>query len=186
MSLLIALYLTLVIALPLALSVVVSYRTLPRTPHCPLCGKETFHIRSRLLNALSCILRNQELQKRWCATCLWEGTIRIPRPLPVNPLPQPVAETASGSRAPTVPGPSGEAISLRDLEIDGLSWRVLLQCWYDTGQWFGRLLFIAPSGRLWIDTVDPIRGSSSGEVMGKALALPDRTLACRLRELISD
>lgn len=186
MSLLIALYLTLVIALPLALSVVVSYRTLPRSPLCPLCGKETMRIRSRWLDTLSRIVRRQELQKRWCTNCLWEGTIRIPRPLPVAPPTRPTPASTNGPRAGSVPGPSGEAISIRDLEIDGRSWRVLLQCWYDSDQWFGRLLFIAPSGRLWIDTVEPIRGTSSREVMSKALALPDRILACRLRELISD
>jgi hypothetical protein len=37
-----------------------------------------------------------------------------------------------------------------------------------------------------VDTVEPMSGSSSREVMGKALALPDRILAYRLRELISD
>jgi hypothetical protein len=84
------------------------------------------------------------------------------------------------------PGQSGEAVSLRDLDIDGLAWRVLLQCWHGTVRWFGRLLFIAPSGRLWVDTVEPMSGISAREVMGQALALPDRTLACRLRELISD
>jgi hypothetical protein len=34
--------------------------------------------------------------------------------------------------------------------------------------------------------MEPFSGASPGEVMGQALALPDRTLACRLRELISD
>jgi hypothetical protein len=84
------------------------------------------------------------------------------------------------------PVPSGEAISLRDLEVDGLPWRVLLQCWHDSDQWFGRLLFIAPSGRLWVDTLKPMNGASPREIMGQATALPDRILTGRLRELISD
>lgn len=188
MPLLIALYLLLVIALPLALSSIVSYRTLPRTTLCPFCSTETLRLRSRWLNGISRLLRHQELQARWCTACLWEGTVRLPRfqrqlPPPHQPAPQRLERRQSIAVGP---GQSGEAVSLRDLEIDGLSWRVLLQCWHGTDRWFGRLLFIAPTGRLWVDTVEPMSGTSSREVMGKALALPDRTLACRLRELISD
>lgn len=188
MSLLIALYLILVIALPLALSSVVSYRTLPRTTTCPLCGTETVRLRSRWLNWISRLLRHQQLQARWCTNCLWEGTVRLPWYRRQLPLPQPPAQSRTERRQSIAVGPghSGEAVSLRDLDIDGLSWRVLLQCWHGTDQWFGRLLFIAPSGRLWVDTVEPMSGTSAREVMGQALALPDRTLACRLRELISD
>lgn len=188
MYLLIALYLMLVIALPLVLSGTVTYRTLPRTTICPLCGTETLRLRSRWLRGVSRLLRRQELQARWCTTCRWEGTIRLPRRRPVRPHrtePAPL-QTTWRSDATVQPIPSGEAISLRDLEIDGLPWRVLLQCWHDADQWFGRLLFIAPTGRLWVDTVRPMNGASPREVMGKATALPDRTLAGRLRELISD
>lgn len=84
------------------------------------------------------------------------------------------------------PGQSGEAVNLRDLEVDGCPWRVLLQCWCDARRWYGRLLFIAPTGRLWVDTVEPFSGSTASDVVGQALALTDRALACRLRELISD
>jgi len=188
-SLLIALYLFLVIALPLALSSLVSYRTLPRSTGCPLCGAETLRIESRWLQMVSYLLRRQELQTRWCTRCLWEGAVRLPRPrqLEGSVPARGTTKRRSASRSIAVgPGRSGEAINLRDIEIDGLSWRVLLQCWHDSDKWFGRLLFIAPTGRLWVDTVDPISGKSSREVMGKALALPERTLACRLRELISD
>lgn len=202
-SLLIALYLLLVIALPLALSGLVSYRTLPRTTNCPLCGTETLRLHARWLGALSHFSRTHELQSRWCTTCLWEGTVRVPRTRPpIHEVHTPLTSALSARppRAGTpraerrertqsiaiAAGQSGEAINLRDLEIDGLSWRVLLQCWHDSDRWFGRLLFIAPTGRLWVDTVEPISGRSSREVMGKALALPERTLAYRLRELISD
>jgi hypothetical protein len=186
--LLIALYLILVIALPLTLSGVVSYRTLPRTTKCPLCGEDTLRLRSRWLNGLSRLLRHQELQSRWCAACLWEGAIRLPRQKHRAPSGQPSAPAHLERRSSIAvgPGQSGEAISLRDIEIDGLSWRVLLQCWHDADRWYGRLLFIAPTGRLWVDTVQPMSGISSREVMGKALALPDPVLAYRLRELISD
>jgi hypothetical protein len=186
--LLIALYLILVIALPLALSSVVSYRTLPRTTNCPLCGSETVRLRSRWLNATSRLLRHQELQARWCTNCLWEGAVRLPahRHQTVPPHQPATPRPERRQSIAVAPGQSGEAVSLRDLEIDGLSWRVLLQCWHGTDRWFGRLLFIAPSGRLWVDTVEPMSGGSAREIMGQALALPDRTLACRLRELISD
>jgi hypothetical protein len=186
--LLIALYLILVIALPLALSSVVSYRTLPRTTTCPFCSTETLRLRSRWLQGISRLLRHQELQARWCTACLWEGTIRVHRRRQSARAGQHPG-TARPERRRSIavgPGQSGEAVSLRDLEIDGRAWRVLLQCWHDTDRWFGRLLFIAPTGRLWVDTVEPMSGSSSREVMGKALALPDRILAYRLRELISD
>lgn len=182
MSLLIALYLLLVIALPLALSAAVSYRTLPETRNCPLCGEETVRIRSRTLHWASRLLRHRELQARWCTGCRWQGVIRLPRfaPHPGLELPRRPRSIA------VAPGRSGEAVSLRDLDVDGSPWRVLLQCWCESQQWYGRLLFIAPTGRLWVDTVEPFSGSSLREVMGKALALPDRTLACRLKELISD
>lgn len=185
-SLLIALYLILVIALPLALSSVVSYRTLPRTTNCPLCGTETMRLRSRWLDLVSRLLRNQQLQSRWCTSCLWEGTVRLPRHPLILPQRPATPRLERRQSIAVGPGQSGEAVSLRDLEIDGLSWRVLLQCWHGPDRWFGRLLFIAPSGRLWVDTVEPMSGASPRDVMGQALALPDRTLACRLRELISD
>lgn len=185
-SVLIALYLLLVIALPLALSAAVSYRTLPKGSTCPLCGSATSRIESRWLNLVSALLRNRVLHSRWCLHCGWDGVTRMPK----EPLEdRPAAEAPRPQRRQSIaiaPGRSGEAVSLRDLEIDGSAWRVLLQCWCDEQRWYGRLLFIAPTGRLWVDTVDPFRGSTPGEVMGQALALPDRTLACRLRELISD
>lgn len=188
LSLLIAIYLTLVIVLPLALSCVVSYRALPRSPLCPLCGEETLLVRSRSLGLISRLFREQDLQRRWCASCLWEGTARVPL-LDTPRRHDRGSRKTAGEPARSAnkgPSPSGEAISLRDLEIDGLCWRVLLQTWHDSGHWFGRLLFIAPSGRLWIDDIEPIHGASAREIMGKAQALPDRTLAYRLKELISD
>lgn len=183
MSALIVLYLLLVIALPLALSAAVSYRTLPEGRTCVLCGGETLRIRSRWLAAVSRLFRRCELQRRWCVTCGWEGVCRLPiepePPVPISvPRRRPSIEVA--------PGRSGEAVNLRNLEVDGSAWRVLLQCWHDGEQWFGRLLYIAPSGRLWVDTTPPFTGASAEDVLGQALALPDRTLTLRLRELISD
>lgn len=186
-SLLIALYLLLVIVLPLALSAAVSYRTLPEGRTCPLCGSETLRLRARFFAAASVITRGNALHRRWCLTCGWEGTCRMP--VEREYAPPPAAEPPQPRRRQSIaiaPGQSGEAVNLRKLEVDGSAWRVLLQCWCDADQWYGRLLFIAPSGRLWVDTMEPFSGATPHDVMVQALALPDRTLACRLRELISD
>ncbi|HEX7051561.1 MAG TPA: hypothetical protein VF188_15245 [Longimicrobiales bacterium] len=186
MSLLIVLYLLLVIVLPLALSAAVAYRTLPEGRTCPLCGSETFWLRIRWLRVVSYLIRGNTLQRRWCMTCGWEGTCRLPRERETQPV-DPIRPSRRQRRSIAIaPGQSGEAVNLRNLDLDGAPWRVLLQCWCDARRWYGRLLFIAPSGRLWVDTVEPFSGATPTEVLGQALALPDRTLACRLRELISD
>lgn len=185
-SLLIVLYLLLVIALPLGLSAAVSFRTLPEGRNCALCGGETIRLRSRWLNAASRVLRGEELQRRWCLMCGWEGVARLPVEREEPPPSTPESRPRKRPSIAVAPGSSGEAVNLRSLEVDGSAWRVLLQCWHDSNQWYGRLLFIAPSGRLWVDTVEPFYGASAEEVLDQALALPDRTLALRLRELISD
>lgn len=186
MSLLIVLYLLLVIALPLALSAAVSYRTLPEGRTCALCGGDTIRLRSRSLSAASRLFRGEELQRRWCLMCGWEGIVRLPVEREAAPASAPKALSPKRPSIAVAPGRSGEAVNLRSLEVDGSAWRVLLQCWHDADQWYGRLLFIAPSGRLWVDTVEPFNGTSAEEVLDQALALPDRTLTLRLRELISD
>lgn len=191
MSLLIVLYLLLVIVLPLSLSVTVSYRTLPEGSTCPLCADETLRLRVRWLRPVSKMIRRTELHRRWCLTCGWEGVSRIPAP---DTLTEKDSPSEEGVETPhtrrrsiaVAPGQSGEAVNLRSLEIDGSAWRVLLQCWSDARLWYGRLLFIAPSGRLWVDTVEPFAGPTPNAVLGQALALTDRTLTYRLRELISE
>lgn len=193
MSWLIVLYLLLVIVLPLALSVTVSYRTLPEGRSCPLCAGETLRLEARWFGRLSRISRRNVLQRRWCLTCGWEGICRLSssveptahRPAPTNR--EPIDARSRRRRSIAVgPGDSGEAVNLRSLDIDGSAWRVLLQCWSDAHQWYGRLLFIAPSGRLWVDTVEPFTGASPNDVLTQALELTDTTLTYRLRELISE
>lgn len=193
-SLLIALYLLLVIVLPLTLSVAVSYRTLPEGRSCPLCAGETLRLRARWIARASWVVRRAQLHRRWCLTCGWEGICRLPASA-VEPSDTVKPRSGGGVIDPqrskrrsiaVGPGQTGEAVNLRSIEIDGSPWRVLLQCWSDARRWYGRLLFIAPSGRLWVDTVEPFTGPSPNDVLGQALALTDQTLAYRLRELISE
>jgi hypothetical protein len=63
---------------------------------------------------------------------------------------------------------------------------VMLQCWSSTGLYYGRFIFVGPSGRLWLDSVEAFSGASENEVLGHALSLPENTLASRLRRLVSD
>jgi len=183
LSLLVALYLLLVIALPLALSAGVSYRTLPEGTTCPLCRSETLLLRSRWLGWASALLRRVVLQRRWCLSCGWEGIAKL------------TGEEARQARrrvAPSPPAPAPppdrtvEAIELRGLEVEGCAWRVLVECWCEAGRWYGRLLFSAPTGQLRTDTSRTFCGRSLSDILDQARALPDRLLACRLREAISD
>ncbi|MFO7260323.1 MAG: hypothetical protein DIU52_004150 [bacterium] len=189
LSLLVALYLLLVVALPLALSATVNYRSLPEGTTCPLCRSETLLLRSRTLGWTSAVLRRVVLQRRWCLTCGWEGVCKLtgeaarrarrrdgPRLLP------------PGDTRPHAPPPGGmvEAVDLRDLEVEGCAWRVLVECWYEAGRWYGRLLFSAPGGQLRADASRTFCGRSRRDVLDQARALPDGLLACRLREALSD
>jgi hypothetical protein len=74
-------------------------------------------------------------------------------------------------------------LTIRMLAVDGAPYRVLLQCWQQTGCYFGRLVFIDPVGRLWLDNVQPIGGLSAEDVLRQARALPDPLLTSRLRLL---
>lgn len=76
-------------------------------------------------------------------------------------------------------------MDVRSLRVDGIAWRVRLECWGRTGTCWGRLVFVEPSGRLWLD-VRPLRGRTDRDVLGQALSLPDDLLTSRLRALVSD
>jgi len=187
LSLLVALYLLLVIALPLALSAGVSYRTLPEGTTCPLCRSDTLLLRSRWLHCVSLLLRRIVLQRRWCLSCGWEGVSKLTgqaarqartRVAPLQ-LPPPASAAPPSGR-------SAEAIDLRGLEVEGRAWRVLVECWCEAGRWYGRLLFSAPTGQLRADANPTFCGRSRRDILDQARALPDRLLACRLREAISD
>jgi hypothetical protein len=209
--LLVTLYLLLVVALPLGLSAAVSYRTLHTGRNCPLCRGETLPLISRWTRALTRLSRRYVFGRRWCSACGWEGVCRQPvlelaaeRTPPGFPIidparrPQarrldtpaerePDAETEQESAADPVA--TGErthpAVTLRSLEVDGTPWRVMVRCWRDTERWHGRILFAGPSGRTWTDPLVPLTGRSPDEVLGRASALSDRTLACRVRDLAS-
>lgn len=176
---LIALYLLLVIALPLALSMAVSYRTLPEGGHCPLCQTETLRLTSHWLRVGSVFTPRQALHRRWCLGCGWEGVARMAA---AQPHRQRVAPTPVGvQRAPRATG----TVALRNIEVDGCSWHVLLQCWSDPAGWHGRLVFREPTGRMWTDAGRPINGQSRLEVVGQAKSLSDRALSGRLRSTTS-
>jgi len=190
LSLLVALYLLLVIALPLALSAGVSYRTLPEGTACPLCRSETLLLRSRWLGWASALLRRVVLQRRWCLSCGWEGIAKLTgeaaRQARKRVVPRQLPPPAEAPPAAPPPDRTVEAIDLRGLEVEGCAWRVLVECWCEAGRWYGRLLFSAPTGQLRTDANRTFCGRSRREVLDQARALPDRLLACRLREAISD
>lgn len=175
---LIAAYLLVVLILPLALSAGVTYRSLPRGRRCPRCRGETLRLRSRRLRLLTRVCPG-ELQLRWCPACRWEGAARI-APARIEPARvRTVPATNAGNTAVT------RIMDVRPLLVDGTPWRVRLECWGQRGTCWGRLVFVEPSGRLWLD-MKPLRGRTDRDVLGQALSLPEDLLASRLRTLVSD
>lgn len=175
----VALYVALVILVPLALSAVLSFRAVHRGRDCPLCRRETIWLRSRWFGPLVRLGGGHVLQRRWCPGCGWEGVARLSVLRPALP---------GELRSPALPiaPPGAETIDLRELHVNGDSWRVRLECWHEEGRWFGRLLFEGPSGRRWTDSMRPFSGRSHLAVLDQALALSDRILVWRLREVVSD
>ncbi len=169
------LYLLLVIVLPLALSLVMGYRGLPRGRGCPLCGSETLRLRSRWLGLVR-LGAGQRLSSRWCPRCGWEGAARVVdapvEPGPARPLP--------------ASGPGTEMIELSELSLDGAPWRVLLQAWSERGSWRGQFLFVGPLGRVFSDGLAPFTGTSYHDILRQAMGLSEQVLAVRLRDVVSD
>jgi len=170
--LLFTLYLVLVIALPALLSAVLAYRALPRGRSCPSCAQETVPVVSQGLRVLQKLVPGASLQRRWCPTCMWDGYAREPL---VRSAPA-LASTAPSAR---------QTQSVRTLELGGRSWTVMLEYWRERGRFYGRLLFVGPSGKLWCDPLAAFHGPTHHDVMSQALALSDRLLTYRLREVIS-
>lgn len=187
---LIASYLLLVFLLPVALSVVIGYRSLPRGRTCPECGGETLQLLSRTLRMLSVLNRRATLQRRWCFCCGWEGLQRVPRSPGTASYPVRSSATAPGRGgvAPdqhAVAGTPTQTLNVRSLEIDGSAWRVMLQCWTRTGLLYGRLVFVSPTGRLWLDAVESFSGADEREALFQLRSLPEHLLTHRLRRLAS-
>ena len=71
-----AIYLVLVIVVPIALSGAVGLGTLPRGRACPNCAQETLLIQSPALRVAQRAHCGTSLQHRWCPACAWEGYAR--------------------------------------------------------------------------------------------------------------
>ena len=186
----------LILSIPALVLGALTLRSLPRGPDCPACGAGALALRSRLLRALSRATPGVVLEPRWCARCGWEGVTR--RGKAVRPTvafagrdepPAPArGRSAAATRLKGAVGDrgSGDGIDLRTLSIHGLEWRVRLACRVEKGEWQGRLVFIAPTGRTWTDAAALFRGATAHAVIGQALGAPQKVLTGRLRALVSD
>jgi hypothetical protein len=178
-------YIVSVVALPLALGAFVVFTGMPRTRRCPSCGGETVPVRSAAHRLLSRVIR-PTLSRRWCTTCLWQGTVRLdPRPTapsrwrgaaPLVPL------------APSVPDADGRPIrpgglGIRRVEIDGDDWQVQVQCWAEGHAWRGRLIFVGPGGRSWCEHEPQLSGRTAIEVLSRALSVPEPALVGRIKKV---
>lgn len=172
---LLVVYVSLVVALPAALGILVAYNGLPRSRQCRRCTSETLRLRSRRLAALSRVLPHAELHARWCPGCEWGGTVRLSTASRV-----PVARTTF-SDPPTRPD-HGPGLEIRRIEMDEGPWHVRLDCWAEGQAWRGRLLFVGPGGHARSDGRDLLTGRSPAEVFSRAMALSDRALVGRIRK----
>ena len=80
--LLFAIYLVLVIALPVMLSAAIGYHSLPRGHACPNCTQDTFAMQSHFIRLVRLVHPHFRLQRRWCPTCTWDGWARAYEPAP--------------------------------------------------------------------------------------------------------
>lgn len=168
-----ALYLLLVIVLPLALSLAMGYRGLPSGKACPLCAGETLRLQSRWLRPVR-LGSGRRLHARWCPRCGWEGVARVTE----QPVLRTTAVVATASGAQT--------IELSEVSMDGRAWRVLLQAWSEAGAWRGQLLFVGPVGRVVSDDLTSFSGATYHDVLTQAMGLSDTVLTVRLRSVVSE
>ncbi|MGH7460844.1 MAG: hypothetical protein ACREMA_07425 [Longimicrobiales bacterium] len=179
MAILFTIYLFIVVALPLALGIAVSYRSLCRTRHCPLCGHESVAVNSWIGRASRKLGFQTTIQRRWCVRCSWQGYARLARSS-AHPLIQLV------NQAPAPPTAGCRTEPVRTLRVAEAEWRVLLQSWQEHGCYFGQLMFIGPAGHLRRDPLHPLAGPTQRDVFEQALSLSDHLLTYRLRDLVSD
>ncbi len=184
MVVLFAVYLFIVMVLPLALGVAIGYRNASHERQCPSCGGDTVRVRSTADRLLEKINFTVALQRRWCVTCGWQGLARVTMPalIAANPI---VSDSLTQTNR-TQPTRNVRTEPVRTLRFGGMSWRVLLQCWQENDQYCGQLLFIGPAGHLRRDPRHPFTGSTRAEIVEQALSLSDGLLTYRLRELVSD
>jgi hypothetical protein len=169
----IAAYLLTVFLVPLVVSAVVSCRALPTGRECPRCRHGTFLLQSRALRWAS-RLPHLRIERRWCPSCTWEGAVRVREPS-VRLVLRDRAPAATASRIRDI----------RSLVVDGIAWRVQLESWRLADVWYGRLVFVEPGGRHWLDA-RPLMGMSYQDVQQQARSIPSGLLVLRLRELVSD
>lgn len=177
MLILLGSYLLLVFVLPVTLSALISWRALPIGRSCGQCGSDTVAVCSRWSRLLSRLLRRPAVQRRWCMGCGWEGVVRLPRS--ARPAPAVSSVRTDVLRQVT------QTLDVRSVTVDGQPFRVMLQCWNRGVGFCGRLMFVGPAGRLWLDSVESFSGTNENEVLGQALSLPDGLLQNRLRRLVS-
>jgi hypothetical protein len=169
--LLFAIYLVLVIALPIVLSSVIGFRSLPHGSCCPNCAQETFPLLSQTVRIAQRLHSGFSLQRRWCPACEWDGFARV--------------QSEPAFTLVTIEHRGHRSEPVRTLELGGRAWTVMLESWREKGRYYGRLTFVAPSGKKWSDPLAAFNGPSPHDVREQALALSDRLLAYRLREVIS-
>lgn len=184
---LLGLYFFMVIALPLALGSYVLYNGLPRSRSCPTCADETLRLQSRG-HVLAGRLLRHDLQQRWCMSCGWQGTVRLAgKAVPGAPGAPGALTGAEGREDARLPAgeavPGADRVDLRTLDVDGSSWRVMVECWAEGDRWLARLVFVAPGGQVCADRRS-LEGESVLEVLSQAFRLPEQTLAGRLRRSI--
>ena len=168
-----ALYLLLVIVLPLGLSLAMGYRGLPNGRGCPLCTAETLRLQARWLRYVR-LTGARRLHARWCPRCGWEGVARV-----VEAPPERTAALIA-SRG------SAQTIELSEVCMDGRAWRVLLQAWSEAGAWRGQLLFVGPVGRVVSDDLTAFTGATYHDVLNQAMGLSETVLTVRLRSVMSE
>jgi hypothetical protein len=110
-------------------------------------------------------------------SCGWQGTVRLGRELALRGAPSSLAARDAGAAA------QADRVDLRTLDVDGDSWRVMVECWAEDGRWLARLVFVAPGGQVCADQ-RALEGSTVLEVLSQAFRLPEQTLAGRLRRSI--
>lgn len=169
--LLFVLYLAIVIGLPVVLSAIIGLRGLPHGNACPHCSHDTFPLVSRAITLARRIHRGFSIQRRWCPACEWDGYAHSGRMTVYACEPVEAAPLATQD--------------LRTLEIGGRPWNVMLESWRENGLYYGRLVFVGPSGKNWCDSSTSFSATTQHEVLAQALSLSDRLLAYRLKEVIS-